>query len=110
MSFILQGSVFRARWRGTQVAVKCIYHEIRGDSNLAVSREVMVGQIMGHPNLVSLCLMFPVRRASDTLQGHCRCFKCILGHFSVLRIALAVHKTLAPAPQAARRIILRDCP
>ena len=53
----MQGSVFRARWRGTQVAVKLIHHESRGDSNLAVSREVMVGQVMSHPNLVGSYLM-----------------------------------------------------
>ena len=34
------------------MAVKTICHASRGDSNLAVSREVMVGQVMGHPNLV----------------------------------------------------------
>lgn len=50
----LQGSVFRARWRGTQVAVKSICHDSKGETNLAVAREVMIGQIMGHPNLVSL--------------------------------------------------------
>ena len=48
-----QGSVFRARWRGTQVAVKSINHCSSGETNLAVSREVMVGQVMSHPNLVS---------------------------------------------------------
>ena len=49
----VQGSVFRARWRGTQVALKRINHCSSGDTNLAVSREVMVGQVMSHPNLVS---------------------------------------------------------
>ena len=34
------------------MAVKKICHASRGESNLAVSREVMVGQVMGHPNLV----------------------------------------------------------
>ena len=54
--FCVQGSVFRARWRGTQVAVKMINHCSSGDTNLAVSREVMVGQIVSHPNLVSSLL------------------------------------------------------
>ena len=72
---LLQGSVFRARWRGTQVAVKCIHHESKGDSNLAVSREVMVGQVMGHPNLVSSCLMLPAGCTSGALQVHFRNFR-----------------------------------
>ena len=50
---LVQGSVHRARWRGTQVALKTINHCSSGETNLAVSREVMVGQVMSHPNLVS---------------------------------------------------------
>lgn len=67
-SFLLQGDVFRARWRGTQVAVKRISHESKGDTNLAVSREVMVGQVIGHPNLVGSCHHLPADCIASTLQ------------------------------------------
>lgn len=84
----MQGSVFRARWRGTQVAVKRIHHESRGDSNLAVSREVMVGQVMGHPNLVGSHPKLPAEQNSGSLQSasgllrvYFRCFTYTSGPF-----------------------------
>ncbi len=62
----------------------------------------MVGQVMGHPNLVSLCLMFPVRCASDTLQVHFRCFKCTSEYLGVYWVASAEHLEAAPRkPPAA---------
>ena len=55
------------------MAVKKICHDSRGDSNLAVSREVMVGQVMGHPNLVSTSPQSAVSHTGGLLpcSWHC---------------------------------------
>ena len=48
--------------------MKSITHCSSGDTNLAVSREVMVGQVMSHPNLVSS----PLLPAPSIIPEHAR--------------------------------------